>query len=184
MFFRRVDLFLTCCLVSLVCIITMIRYFSSSVDKGVGIDVFKTVVESFKYLPITMTSSGFWNFCRMYYFSFPLNFLYWSLDSLCLAVVPKTARKPPTSSLKFLIEYVYVGRLNRPPRPPRPWLHPLPERPPCLHLQTLLLSLDSLLETDARVISASLSSLLLLPAAGEAVSVSVIIVACICSKYC
>ena len=43
----------------------MIGYFSSSDDSAVGIDVFKTVVGSFKSLTRMTISSGLWNSLRM-----------------------------------------------------------------------------------------------------------------------
>ena len=102
-------------------------------------------------------------------------FLYWSLPSLCSDMDPKTAPKSSTSLLKFLINDVYAGQLKCPPLPPRPWWTPLPVQTnrPCPHPP--LLEFYSLV-SEAPVIVASLPSLLLLPAAGEAVSVSGIIV--------
>ena len=66
----------------------MIGYLSSSVDSDVGLNVFKIVVEYFKYLAIIMMSSGFCNSHRMHCFIFLLNFLYFSFASLFLEVVP------------------------------------------------------------------------------------------------
>ena len=88
----------------------MIGDFPSSVDSAAGLDVFKTVVGSFESLTRTMMYSGFWNSHRMYCYIFDLNFLYCYLDFLCSEVVPRTAPKSSTSTLKFLIEYVYTGR--------------------------------------------------------------------------
>ena len=175
MFCCRVGLFLTYCLISSVWIITMIGSFLYSDDSAVGLDVFKTVVGSFKYLARTMISSEFWNYLRMYCFSFSLTFLYWYLASLCSDVIPKTAPKSSTSLLKFLIDDVYYGRLKRPPPLPRPWWPPLPVWPPWPHPRPLFLELD-LLVSEARVVVASLPSPPLLFAAGEAVSVSGFIV--------
>ena len=121
MFFRRVDLLLKNCLISSVLIIAIIGYLSSSADSDVGLDVFKIIVGSFKYLTRTMMSSWFWNTLRMYCFSFLLNLLYRSLAYLCSDMVPKTAPKSSTSPLKFLIDDVYAGWLKRLPVPPRPW---------------------------------------------------------------
>ena len=87
----------------------MIGSFSSSDDSAMGLDVFKTVVRSFKYLTRTMMSSRFYNTLRMYCLRFSLNFFYWSLASLCSDVVPKNAPKSSTSPLKFLIVDVYTG---------------------------------------------------------------------------
>ena len=94
MFCRRVDIFLKNGLRSSVWIITMIRSFLSSDDSAVGLDVFKTIVGSFKYLTRTIMSSGFWNFLRMYCFRFSPNLSYWSLDYLCSVVVPKPGQNP------------------------------------------------------------------------------------------
>ena len=122
-----------------------------------------------------MMSLGFWNSLKMYFFSFFLNFLYWSLASLCSDVVPKTAPKYSTSPLKFLVDNVYAEWLKRPPRPPRPWWSPLPVRPPWPRPHPLFLELD-LLVSESRVIVASLTSPSLLPASGEAVYFSGVIV--------
>ena len=43
----------------------MISSFMSSVDRSVGLDVFETVVGSFKSMTRIMMSSGFWNYCNM-----------------------------------------------------------------------------------------------------------------------
>ena len=125
----------------------------------------------FKFLTRTMMSSGFWSSSRMYCYRFLLNFLYGFLDSLCSAMVPKTTPESPTSILKFLIDDVYVGRSEHPSRPLRPWWPPPMVRTPLKRPWTLLLALDSLIP-EARVIVTSLPSPLLIPAAGEAVSVS------------
>ena len=175
MFFCRVELFLEIFLISSFWIITMIGSFSSSYGSYVVIDVFKTILGCFKSLARTMMSSGFWNTLRIYCFIFSLNFLYWFLASLYSDVVPKTAPKSSTSPLNFLINDVYAGLLKCTPLTPRPWWPPLMVRPPePLHFP-LLLEFDSLV-SEARVIVASLPSLTLLPAAGEAVSVSRVIV--------
>ena len=76
MFYHRINLFKTYFLISPVWIITKIVYLLSSFDIDVGIYVFKSVVGYFKSMTKMMTSSGFWNYCRMYYFSFSLKFLY------------------------------------------------------------------------------------------------------------
>ena len=152
----------------------MIGSFLSYTDIAVGLDVFKTIVGYFKYPTKTMMSSGFYNTLRVYYFSFSLNFLYWSLASLCSEVIPKTAPKSSTSPLKFLINDVYAGRLKRPPLPPRPWWPPLPVRPPQQCPRPTLLGFDSPV-SEAQVIVALLPSPPLLPTAVEAVSVSGVI---------
>ena len=95
-------------------------------------------------------------------------------------MVLKTAPKPSTSPLKFLISDVYAWQLKRPPRLPhppcqqRPWWTPLPVQPPWLHTQPLLFSLG-LIVSEKRVVVMSLPFPPLLPAAGEAVSVYVVI---------
>ena len=66
MFRRGVDIFLTYCLISSVWIITMIKSWTSLVDRIVGLDVFKIVVGCFKSLTRTILSSGFCNYFRMY----------------------------------------------------------------------------------------------------------------------
>ena len=60
MFFRRVDPFLTYCLISSVWIISMIGYFSSSADNAVVLEVFKTIMGYFKSLTRMIVSSGLW----------------------------------------------------------------------------------------------------------------------------
>ena len=171
MFYRRVDLVLKNCLISSVYIITMIGSFSSSDYSAVGIDVFKTILGSFKYLTRTIMSSELWNTLSMYCFRFSLDFLYWYLASLCSDVVPKTAPKFYTSSLKFLIDDVYAGQLKLLPLPPRPWWPPLLVQPPRPRPRPPLLEFDSLV-SKARLIVASLPTPPLVPAAGEAVSFS------------
>ena len=99
----------------------MIGSFLSSADSAVGLDVFKTIVLYFKYLTITIMSSGFWNTLMLYFFSFSLNLLYWSLASLYFDVVPKIVPKSSTSTLKFMINDTYDGGLKCLPLPPRPW---------------------------------------------------------------
>ena len=152
----------------------MIGYFSSSPDSAVGLDMFKTVIVSFKYMTRMMMSSGFWNSIRIYCFSFSINFLYWSLASLCSDVVPKTVPKSSTSPLKLLVGDVYNGRLNHPPLPSRPWWLPFPLWTPRPRPRPPLLELDSLI-SEAKVIFASLPSPPFLPAADEVVSVSGVI---------
>ena len=83
MFCRRVDIFIKNWLISSFLIITMIGSFSSSAGSAVGLDVFKNILGHFKSLTRTMMSSGFYNTIGMYCFRFLVNFLYWSLDSLC-----------------------------------------------------------------------------------------------------
>ena len=83
MFCRRVDLFMKNCLIYSVLIITMIGYFSSSAGSAVGLDVFKTVLRHFKSLTRTMMSSGLYNTLGRYCFRLPVNFVYWSLATLC-----------------------------------------------------------------------------------------------------
>ena len=175
MFCRRVDLFMKYCLISSVLIMTMIGSFSSSTGSVVGLDVFKTILGHFKSLTRTMMSSGFCNTLGVYCFRFLVNFLYLSLASLCSDVVSKTAPKPSTSYLKFLIDGMYGGRLKRTSIPSCTWQLPLPIRPPRLCPRSPFLEFDSLF-SEARVIVASLPSLPLPTAAGEAVSVSEVIV--------
>ena len=153
----------------------MIRYFSYSADSYVIIGVFKTIVWSFKYLTRTMMYSGLWNILRMYCFRFLLNFLYWYLASLCSDVVPKTAPKSFTATLKFLINDLYDQKLNHPPLPLCPWWPSLLVQPPRPRPCPQLLEFDYLV-LEAWVIVASLPSLTLLPAAVEAVSFSRVIV--------
>ena len=175
MFFSRVDIFLKYFLISSVCIITTIGYFLSSADSYVDFYVFKTFVGHFKLLTIPMMYWGFWNSLRMYCFSFSLNLLYWSLNSLCSDVFPKTTPKSSTYPLKLQIDDMYTGWSNHLPRLLRPWWPPLLTRTPWPCHCPLLLELDSLV-SEARVILASLPSLPLLTASGEAVSVSKFIV--------
>ena len=95
-------------------------------------------------------------------------------------MVPKTAPKSLTSPLKFFIDSVYAGRLKCPRIPPRlsrPWQPPLPEQPPQPIPRPVLLSLDSLVVTEAQVIVVLLLSRPLIPAAVEDVSAYVIIIA-------
>ena len=153
----------------------MIGSFLSYTDIAVGLDVFKTIVGYFKYPTKTMMSSGFYNTLRVYYFSFSLNFLYWSLASLCSDVVPKTAPKSSTSPLKFLINDVYAGQLKPPPLLQSPWWTSRTILPPHPRPHLPLLEFYSLV-SEARVIVAPLLSLSLLPAAGEVVSVFRVIV--------
>ena len=140
-----------------------------------GLRVFKTVVGYSKYLTRTMMSSGFCNYHMMYYFSFSLNFLYWSLDFICLDVVPKTAEKSYTSTLNLLIDDVYTRRLKRPPCPSYPWWTTLQAKPPWPCPNTPLLALDSIV-SEARAIAASPPPPPLLTASGEAVYISGVIV--------
>ena len=105
----------------MVCIITMIGYFSSCVDSSIGLDVSSNIIGFSSSRTITMMSSGFCKYCSTYYFRFSLNFLHWYFSSLCSSMVPKTVTKPSTYPLKFIIDYIYTGRLNQPPPPPRPW---------------------------------------------------------------
>ena len=121
MFCLRVYLFLTYCFISSVLIITMIRSFSFCVYCDVGIDVSSTLIGYFRSCIRTMMYSGLWNSWSNYCFSFLINFLYWSLDSLYSAVVTKTAQKSSTSPLKFRIYDLCDGRLKRLPRPPCTW---------------------------------------------------------------
>ena len=152
----------------------MIGSLSYSVYSAVGIDFSKTCLWSFKYLTKTMISLGFCSSHRMYCFAILLDFLCWYLDSLCLAVVPKTAPKSSNYHFKFLVDDVYAGRLKHLPRPPRPlWLYllvqPTRQRP-----YPPLLALD-LLVSEAWVIFMSLLSQPLLPAADEAIYFSRVI---------
>ena len=130
--------------------------------------MFSTVVRYFKSLTRTIISSGLWNSHRMYCFSFSLN---WSSDSLCYAVVLRTAQKSLTYPFKFLIDDVYSGRLKRPPCPPCSWLPPLSVQPHCTHPWPQLLVLDFFVMSEAQVSFVSLPSPPLLPATGEAVCI-------------
>ena len=123
-----------------------------------------------------MISSGFWNYRRIYCFRLSLNFLYWSLTYHCLAVVYKNAPKSSTSTLNVLINYVYAGRLKCLPCPPHTLWPPLPVWPPQPCTRPPFLALNSLIVSETQVIVASLPSHPLLPAEGEAVSVSKVIV--------
>ena len=152
----------------------MIGSFLNSADSDVGLDAFKIIVGYFKSLTKTMTSSGFWNTLRIYCFRFLLNVLYWSLASFFSNVVPKTVPEYSTSTLKFLINDVYAGRLKRPPLPPRPWWLNLPVQTPWPHPCPPLLEFD-LLVSEAQVIVASLPSPPLLSVAGGDISVSIVI---------
>ena len=163
--------FLNLLLDLLILIVTIIGYFLSSGGSDVGLDVFKTVIGSFKYLIITMMYSGSWNYHRMYSFFLLLNVLYWSLASLCSSAVPNTTPKLSTSTLKLLIHDVYTGRLKRPPRPPCPWWPPLLEQPHLLHNWPPLLSIDSLIVPEAWVIVTTLTSPPFLTTAVEAISI-------------
>ena len=154
----------------------MIRSFLSSVDSDVGLNVFKIVAGYFKSLTRTMMSLGFWNYLMMYCFRFSPKFLYLSLDFICLEVVPKTVPKFSTSPLKFPIDYVYAGRLKHLTFSPYTFLSPHPVWPPWPCPCPPVLALDSLIVSEAQVIVVSLLSQPLLPTAGEAVSVSGVIV--------
>ena len=90
-------------------------------------------------------------------------------------MAPNTAQKLSTSTLKFLVDYVYAGRLKRPPSLPHPWRPPLPVQPPRPRPWPLLLALDSLVLSDTWVIVASLPSPPFLPESGDAVSISGVI---------
>ena len=91
---------------------TIIGSFLSSVYSVVGLDVSSMVIGYFKYCTRKMMSSGFWNYQSTYCLSFFLNFLYWSLASICSALVPKTTLKSSNSPSKFRIDDVYDGQLN------------------------------------------------------------------------
>ena len=149
----------------------MIISFSSCVDSAVCLDVSRTVTRYFRYCARTIMSSGIWNSRITYCFSFLLNFLYWSLTYLWLAVVPKTAPKSSNSPLKFRIYDVYSGRLNIPTCPSRPWWPLLPTRPHRRCPWPPLLVFDFLIFLWAWVVVVSPSPPLV-PAAGGAVSVS------------
>ena len=165
MFCLSVDLFLTYCFISLVCIITMIGPFSSFVDSAVGLDVSSIVIGYFRSHTRTMMSAGSWNYRSTYCFGFWLNFLYWSLASLWLALVSKTAPKSSTSLLKFRIYDVYYGRLKQVPHPPRPWWPIISPQPPCPFTRPPLLVLDFIILLWDQVVVAS-PSVPLLPTAG------------------
>ena len=116
--------------IHLVWIITMIGSFLSLVDSAVSRDLSSRVIMSFRYYFRTMMSSGFWSSWSTYCFRFSLYcFCFWSLDSICSAVVSKTAPKSYTYSLKFLIDDVYAGRFNCPPLPQFHLLPILPTQP-------------------------------------------------------
>ena len=171
MFCLSVDLFLTYCLISFVCILTTIGSFLSYVDSAVGLVVSITVIISFKSHTRTMMSSGLYNYRSMYGFSFLLNLFYWSLAYLWSAVVPKNAPKSSTYPLKFRINDVYSGWLKHPLLPPRPCWPLLPPQPPWPRPRPTLLVLDLLVVSWPRVVVVS-PSIPLLPAAGGSVSVS------------
>ena len=125
----------------------MIGSFSYSMDSDVGLDVFIMVFSSLRYRTRTRISSGFFNYRCTYCFSFSLNFLYWSLASICSVVVPKTAPKSSASPLKLRIYDVYAGRLKRLPCPPCTcWLLHSPQlnwpfpRPPLFELDYIMVS--------------------------------------------
>ena len=160
--------------ISSVWTITMIIYFLYGVVSSVGLDVFITVIRYFRYRTRTMMYSGFWNYRIIHWSSFSLNFLYWSLYSLCLDVAPTTATKTSTSSLKFQIDDLCDGRLKRPLHPPIPWGPLLPPQPPRPLSRPLLLLLDYLVFLWPLVVVASPSPPLL-PTAGGDVSVSGVI---------
>ena len=149
----------------------MIGNFSSSNYSTMGLDLLKTVVGYFKYLTRTMMSLGFCNIFRVYFFSFSLNFLYWSLASFFSDVFPKTAPKFSTYPLKLLIDYLYAGQLKFLTHLPRLWWPPLPVRPPRPRHCPPLHEIDSLV-SEVHLICASLASPPLLPTAVEAVYVS------------
>ena len=121
MFCFSLDLFLKYCLIYLVWIITMKGSILSCVEISVGIYVLNTVTGFFRSRTITMMYSGLLSSWSTYCFRFLLKLLYLSLASLCLYVVPKTTSKSYTSPLKFLIDYLYAGRLNHLTRPSCPW---------------------------------------------------------------
>ena len=154
----------------------MIGYFSSSSERALCLDVFKTAAGSFRYLIRTMMSSGFCNCCSMYCFSFLINFLYCSLAYLCLAVVPNIAPKLSASSLKLWIYDVYTGQLKRPHQQPRPLWSPLPVRPHRTRPWPLWLAFYLLVMSGSWVVFVSMLSPILIPVAGGGVSVSGFIV--------
>ena len=129
------------------------------------------ILGSFKYLTRMIMYSGLCNSFRMQCFIFSLNFLYWSLASLCLAVVPNTAQKVSIYPLKLRMEDVYVGWLKRLTRTSRPWWPPLPVKPTWPCPWPLLLALDSLV-SETRVIVSSMTFPPFLTTAGEAVYAS------------
>ena len=140
-------------------------------DISVRLDVFKTVVGSFKSLTKTMMYSGLCNYCRMYCFSFSLNFLYWYLDSLCLEVVPMAAQNLSTSPIKFLIDDVYARRLKHLPLPSDTWWPLLLVRPPWTCPRILLLAIALFIVSKAWVVVVLLPSPTLIPGAVDAVYV-------------
>ena len=170
MFSCSVDLFWRIVLFLWVWIITMIESFSYSVYGAVGIDVSSTVIGYFKYCTRIMMSSGFCNYWSTYCFIFSLYFFYWSLASLFLDMVPKTALKSSTSPLKFKMDGVYDRQLKCLPHPPRPLQLPLPPKHPQPRPLPPLLELYLIVVSRHHSIVASLSPWLL-PTAGEVVSV-------------
>ena len=152
----------------------MIESFSYSVYGAVGIDVSSTVIGYFKYCTRIMMSSGFCNYWSTYCFSFRLNFLYWSLASLFMDMVPKTAFKSSTSPLNLRIDGVYARQLKCLPHPPRPLKPPLPPQPPWPCPRPLLLGLELFVFSRPHLVVVSPSPQLL-PAAGVVVSVYIVI---------
>ena len=75
-------------------------------------------IGSFVSFNNTRMSSGMWNPCSTYCFSFSLNFLNWYFSYLCSLVVTKTVQNSSTSPLGLLFEGVFFVRLKRPPHPP------------------------------------------------------------------
>ena len=108
-------------------------------------------------------------------FNILADFLYWSLDSIWSAVVPKTAPKSYTHPLDFWIDDMYSGRLKRMSCRPHPWWPHLPPRPHKPHPWTLLLELYSLVILWHRVVVVS-PSLPLIQTDGGAVYISIIMI--------
>ena len=108
----------------------LIKSLSYSVDSDLGLDVSSIVIGSFKYHTITMMSSWFSDYPRVYCFIFLKNFLYWYLASICSSMEPNTTPKSYTSILKLQTNNVYAGRLKRLPCTPHTWLPQLNTQPP------------------------------------------------------
>ena len=118
-----------------------------------------------------MMFSGFWNSWSTYCFRFLLNFFYSSLASLFLDVVPKNVPKPSTSTLKLIIYGVYDGWLKCPLHLSHPWWPPLPPQPP-RHCPQPPFSWNWFSHDLCPWVVVESPPLPLLPADGEAVSVS------------
>ena len=121
----------------------------------VGLDLSSTLIGSLRYCTRIMISSVLWNYQNMYCFIFSVDFLFWSLTSIWLSMVPKTSPKPSNFPLKFQIDDVYAGRLKRPPHPLHPWWPLLPPRPTLTCPRPQLLVLDYLVVSWPMVVVVS-----------------------------